>query len=355
MAVEIDEDPFEVLEKGRAPSLKAMQLHNSTVYRWTRPCYGVTDGNPHLRIENRLFPSGPTVIDEVANAAFWFGLISGMAHLYKDITVELNFDDVKGNFYAAARRGLKGQFSWMKEETIPAQDLILEQLLPLASDGLLEAGVNKADIERYLGVIRARVASGQTGSEWMTRSFAEMKKYDSTDKCLFTITKSIYRQQKRGKPVHEWPLAKVSKKSDLTKHYLKVEQLMITDLFTVNKEDSINLVINVMNWRRIRHIPVEDNKSRLVGLVNYRSLVRFIQKQEKSKDKDFTISPVSSIMQKNVPTVEPETPTLEAIALMRKNGASCLPVVSEGRLVGIVTEHDFMNLAAQFLESGLNA
>ncbi|MCG8606678.1 glutamate-cysteine ligase family protein, partial [bacterium] len=198
LAMPVEEDPFEALHNGRMPSLKALQVHNSTVYRWTRPCYGITDGKAHFRIENRLFPSGPTVIDEVANAAFWLGLVSGMAKTYKDITRELDFDDVKGNFYAAARRGLRAQMTWIKGEILPVQRLIGEQLLPLARDGLSQAGVNESDVERYLAVIEGRLSKGQTGSEWILRSFTEMKKSSSMEQCLHAICKTMYKQQKQG-------------------------------------------------------------------------------------------------------------------------------------------------------------
>lgn len=348
-AAEIDENALEVLDKGGIPFLKALQLHNGTVYRWMRPCYGVTDGKAHLRIENRLFPSGPTPVDEVANAAFWLGLVKGMSEISKDVTEVFDFDEVKGNFYAAARRGLKAQFTWIKEKTIPAHKLIRKQLLPLAREGLQEAGVDESDIEKYLSVIDRRARSGQTGAEWVLRSFSGLRKNECDDKCLFNITRAAVKREKENRPVHEWPLAEAVAQTDLAKHFLKVEQFMTTDLFTVQEEDTVDFVISVMNWRRIRHIPVEDNQHRLRGLVNYRSLVQLIQ--EHSDRKDFSLLPIRSIMQKRIPTVTPETSTLDAIARMRKHGASCLPVVLDGRLVGIVTEHDFMNLTAQFLES----
>jgi len=346
---EIDEDALAVLQQGGIPSLKALQLHNSTVYRWMRPCYGLTGGKPHLRIENRLFPSGPTAVDEVANAAFWLGLVKGMSCQHKDITTSFDFDEVKGNFYAAARRGLKAQFTWFEGKTIPAHKLVRKTLVPLAREGLQEVGVDADDIDRYLTIVDKRASSGQTGSEWFLRSFAELRREACDDRCLFFITGAMLKQQQEGRPVHEWPLAESSGRSDLARHFRKVEQFMTTDLFTVREEDTVELVLSVMNWRHIRHIPVEDNQHRLAGLVNYRSLVRLVE--EHGGKKDFTLLPVSTIMQTDVPTVSPETRTLDAIATMRKHGISCLPVVQDGRLVGIVTEHDFMNLTAQFLEA----
>ena len=103
--METDEDPFEALRAGRAPELKALRLHNGTVYRWNRGCYGITDGKPHLRIENRILPSGPSILDEVANAAFWFGLISSLVEQYDDIRRVITFEDAAANLQAAGRHG----------------------------------------------------------------------------------------------------------------------------------------------------------------------------------------------------------------------------------------------------------
>ncbi len=350
-AIEVNEDAVRTLAQGQPPKLQALQLHNSTIYRWTRPCYGITEGKPHLRIENRIFPSGPTVVDEVANAAFWLGVITGIGKLFDDVTEVLDFDDVKGNFYAAARRGLKAQFTWTNNKTVPAHKLIRKELLPIAESGLRSVGLREEDIKKYLGVIDRRVAKGQTGAEWTLRSFSLMKNTVSLDETLSAITKAQIKHQDEGKPVHDWPLAKSSGKSNVTKLCCKVEQIMTTDLFTINQEDTVDLVLSVMSWRHIRHLPVEDHKNRLVGIVTYRSLVSLIQQQRKAKSEDLSLLPVSKIMQKNVATVSPSTHTLEAIALMREKGVSCLPVVSEDRLVGIVTEYDFMKLAAQFIET----
>src|SRR5690606_3167144 len=102
-----DEDgPFDVLDRGEVPKLTALQLHNGTVYRWNRACYGIGNGIPHLRIENRILPAGPSILDEVANAAFWFGLVSGIANQEMDVKTLISFDEAKSNFVAAARHGL---------------------------------------------------------------------------------------------------------------------------------------------------------------------------------------------------------------------------------------------------------
>ncbi|MDH3424815.1 MAG: glutamate-cysteine ligase family protein, partial [Gemmatimonadota bacterium] len=129
---EVTEDPLAVLDAGGYPSLQAWSLHNGTVYRWNRPCYGIGGGVPHLRIECRVLPAGPTVVDEVANAAFWIGSVLGAANAYGDVTKRIDFADAKSNFLAAARYGLKAGFRWLDDRSWSAPDLILDELLPTA-------------------------------------------------------------------------------------------------------------------------------------------------------------------------------------------------------------------------------
>lgn len=209
----VDEDANEALKNGRVPFLKALQLFNGTVYRWNRPCYGITNGKPHLRIENRALPAGPTPADEIANAAFWFGLISGMAAKYKDIRKVMLFDDAKINFFAAARLGLNAQFLWVDGEIVPARTLILEELLPIARAGLEDGRIDPQDIDRYLGIIENRVASGKSGASWMLNSYRSLKEQSTANDALTSLTASLIENQKSGRPVHEWQPARAAPKS----------------------------------------------------------------------------------------------------------------------------------------------
>jgi CBS domain-containing protein/gamma-glutamyl:cysteine ligase YbdK (ATP-grasp superfamily) len=352
LGVVIDENPFEVLQRGGVPQLRALQLHNGTVYRWNRPCYGITEGKPHLRIENRILPSGPTIIDEVANSAFWLGLVHGVAQETDDITQVLDFDDARRNFFTAARVGIDAQFTWVGNKTIPAQTLILEELLPLARKGLAACGTSPEDINRYLDVIEKRTATKQTGAAWQLRSYAALKTKVPQGDCLGALTLAACRNQQRRLPVHEWPLATQETPGDMRSHHRLVEHFMSTDLLTVNPDDPIGLVLSIMHWRRVRHIPVEDSSHTLLGLVDYRSLIRLFNG---AYDKDHSIKPVSTIMQTDVPTAHPGMSTIDAIALMCQRGVTCLPVVHEGKLTGIVTQNDFMRIAAAYLEAGLGS
>ena len=328
-ALLIDEDPLAMLREGGIPQLQALRVYNSTVWRWNRPCYGITDGTPGLRIEARAFPSGPTVVDEVANAAFFFGLICGLANEHRDISRRMQFDDAKSNFHAAARFGLDSQLTWLGGEVLPARDLICSRLLPLAREGLLEAGVLTADVDRYLGVIDERVKSGRTGSQWMLSSFSEMRKESTKDEALTALTAATVARQIEGRPVHNWTPASATEGTMSKQSHLCVEEFMTTDLFTVHEDEAVDLVAKLMDWKRIRHIPVENEQGSLVGLVSCFEVLRQLERSI-SEGIDQSV-PVGEIMVRDPLTVSPETPTRDAIMLMRREKVDCLPVVKDGR------------------------
>jgi CBS domain-containing protein len=350
MSNERDSDPFEDLEKGDVPQLNALRLHGGTIWRWTRPCYGITEGKATLRIENRLLPSGPTVRDEMANAAFWLGLMASAAREETDPSREIEFDAAQENFLAAARLGLSAQFSWLKGRTVPAQQVIKEELLPRAREGLASAGIDPGEAGTYLDVIAERVESGQTGARWILQSLGAMKKQPSrgtASERLSALTRAVVARQATGEPVHLWPPARLEEAGGWKRHYTRVEQFMTTDLYTVREDDSLDLVANLMDWEKVRHVLVEDENHKLLGIVSYRSLLRVLGKGD--REREGATLPVSAIMKRNPFTVSPDTPTLEAIELMGKNGISTLPVVRDGRLAGVITERDFVVLAREML------
>jgi len=353
MSTEVDEDPFEVMENGMAPRLQALRLHNGTIYRWNRPCYGISHGKAHLRIENRILPAGPSPLDEVANATFWFGLLNGVSSLFPDVTSVMEFDVARENFVAAARLGLGAHLSWPERGNIPAQQLLLVDLLPVARQGLQDLDTDSSDIDRYLGVIEERVRSLRTGSQWQVDSYDAMKCDGSQAECLTAIVAATVSRQLSEQPVHTWELASLEEAGDGKKHHQRVGQLMTTDLFTVNQDELVDIVACVMNWHHIRHVPVEDNLHRLVGLVTHRSLLRLLA--DNAAGKEQRPVPVSEIMTTDLVTADPTMSTLDAIRLMRDRRVSCLPVVDKRtRLIGIVTERDFMSIAGQLLEAYLS-
>ena len=348
MITEPDENPFAVLARGETPSLSALRLHNGTVWRWNRACYGVTGGVPHLRIENRALPSGPTVVDEIANAAFFVGLMAALPQEYGDIARRMSFDNAKMNFFRAARHGLDAHFQWIDGQSYSATSLILDHLLPLARQGLRNAQVASADIEKYLGIIEERAQSGQTGAGWMMKSLSAMEGSTSKDARQRNLTSAILASQKKGEPVHRWSIIEKPESDEWEQGYRTVGQFMSTDLFTVKPDDLIDLAASVMDWRHIRHVPVEDEEGRLVGLVSHRALLRMMTSGSRA-------TAVGEVMIPNPVTVSPSTSSLEAIEIMRSNRVGCLPVVENDQLVGIVTSYDFLEASAKLFQQHLKA
>jgi CBS domain-containing protein len=351
LSTEMDDDPFEEIKQGRAPSLKALRLHNSTVYRWNRVCYGISNGKPHLRIENRILPSGPTPRDEVANAAFWFGLVSGCLERYGDVTEHMSFEEAHSNFFAAAEHGLGAQLAWIEEGLQPADQLILDSLLPIARDGLTTSGLEPQDIDLYLGTVEERVRSRRTGAQWQLDSLAAMGAKGPLSEQLSAVTAAIAARQRESRPVATWEPAQLAEGGGWKQNYLTVEHCMDTDLVTVDQNEPVDLVANLMVWNNIRHVMVEDAENRLVGMVSQRALIKLVGTYHPEQREGPL--PVSEIMQRDPVTVSPETSTVEAIDTMRRNRWSCLPVIKDDRLVGVVTETQLMAIAGQLLEEKL--
>jgi CBS domain-containing protein/gamma-glutamylcysteine synthetase len=347
LSTDIDEDVEKVMSEGKIPELRALQIHNGTVYRWNRPCYGISNGKPHLRIENRVFPSGPTVTDEIANAAFWLGLLNGMGDHYDDISKKMDFDDAKMNFFAASKLGLDTKFRWANDKRYAAVDLICKELLPIAREGLKKAGVDQGDVTSYLDIIEERAEAGQTGSYWMIKSYNALTKKVTREQALTALTNAMVKYQKKGEPVHKWGLAKVDDMEMWKPSSLLVEEFMTTDLFTVQKDDILELVANLIDWRRIRYVPVEDDSKHLVGLVTMRMVFR--EYNNVIHQKTDGSNSVEDIMIKNPITIHPEASILEAIEIMDEQQIGCLPVVKNNRLVGIITEQNYMTITKRLL------
>jgi CBS domain-containing protein len=351
LGTEIDEDSLELIGQRKAPKLRALQVHNGTVYRWNRPCYGISEnGQPHLRIENRVLPAGPTVLDQTANAAFWLGLMMGMAYEYKDIREHLSFADVKDNFSKAAKFGIDTQFTWFGNRKVSCRQLILDELLPLARKGLQAQGIDQGDADRYLGVIQGRAEAHQNGARWLLKSFTQLTERVNRDEAVTILTSQMVKCQLKNDPVHTWPIPAVE---DL-KHYrpvgLRVEEFMETDLFTVRESDLLELVGDLMDWRRLRYLPVEDENGHLCGLITTRKLLRYYIKRGRINNEMNDYKTVGDLMIQNPTTVSPQTTIKEAMQIMRGNKLGCLPVIKERELVGIITEMDFLRVAGRLIE-----
>jgi CBS domain-containing protein len=349
MINEPSENPLSLLARGEIPQLSALTMHNGTIWPWNRACYGVMNGVAHLRIENRVLPSGPTILDEMANMAFFSGLMLSLPNEYPDLSKTMSFDDAKENFFTAARHGLNAQFNWIDGKMHAASTLILEHLLPLAHQGLKQAEVNSADADRYLGVIEKRVRSGQTGAQWIMKSFQAVSDQPREVRSRL-IAKEMLVRQKQEEPIHRWPILEAQESDEWRQSYQTVGQFMATDLFTVRPDDLVDLAASVMTWRHIRHVPVEDDKGRLVGLVSHRALLKLLSHGAPGKASPIT---VREIMTLNPLTVSSTTPTLEAMEIMRANRVGCLPVLDDGRLLGIVTSYDFLDASARLFKQQL--
>ena len=350
VACKSGEDPFDVLARGEAPRLDALRVFSGTVYRWNRPCYGISEGKPHLRIEMRALPAGPSVIDEIANTAFFLGMLSGVRRQVDDVRRLMSFADARSNFYAAAEYGLDAQMRWLGGRVVPVRELLLDDMLPLAHRALEAAGIGSSDCQRYLGVIERRVSSGRTGSQWLLDSATELSPLGTRDEILTALTAATVQRQAEGLPVHCWDKARLEEGIAMKPTDLRVEEFMTTDLFSVDPEEPISLVAHLMEWKNVRHIPVEDEGGRLVGLLSCFDVIR--QYGGKAEDEGQATA-VSAVMDPRPVTVSPEASMIEAINLLRTEKVDCLPVVREDRLIGIVTEHDFIHVVARLLEVGM--
>jgi CBS domain-containing protein len=350
---------MEVLQNGGLPKLSALRLHNGTVWRWNRPCYGVKDGVAHLRIEHRAIPAGPSVLDEMANAAFFYGLMTALPEEHGQVDRLMSFDEAKENFFAAGRHGLKAQLTWLNGQEYSAPQLILDHLLPLAHEGLRQAGVDEEDAGRYLNVIEERVRRDQTGALWSLRSLVAIGDNGTREMRHRALVEAMIKQQQGelgGAPVHQWPLAAAPSPAalrDWSGSYQTVGQFMATDLFTVRPDDLIDLAASVMDWKHIRHVPVEDDEGLLIGLVSHRDLLRLLSQGLLNQSPRAVT--VKEVMKRDPITVTPKTPTLEALGIMRRSKVGCLPVVENGKLIGIVTAYDFLALSAEIIEKQLKA
>jgi gamma-glutamyl:cysteine ligase YbdK (ATP-grasp superfamily) len=202
-----EEDPLAVLDAGAIPELAEMALHNGTIYRWNRPVYGIAAGRPHLRVENRVLPAGPTIADVIANSAFYYGLVRSLAEADRPIWTQLSFATASENLHEAARHGLDAQLYWPGVGDTPVSELILRRLLPLARDGLARWGVDEDVASRLLGIIEQRCLTGQTGSAWQIAAVNKLTQGGlDRREALRRMTQSYIDRMHSNEPVHTWSL-----------------------------------------------------------------------------------------------------------------------------------------------------
>ncbi|MGO8959723.1 MAG: glutamate-cysteine ligase family protein [Streptosporangiaceae bacterium] len=202
-----DEDPQAMLERGECPELAEMTLHNGTIYRWNRPVYAVAGGKPHLRVENRVLPAGPTVADTMANAAFYYGLVRVLAESERPVWSQMSFATAAENLHEAARHGMGAQLYWPGLGDVPVTELVLRRLLPMARDGLGRWNVDAACADRLLQIIEQRSLTGGTGADWQIATVADLTERGGADRreALRQMTRRYIEHMHTNEPVHNWP------------------------------------------------------------------------------------------------------------------------------------------------------
>ena len=200
-----DEDPVAELAAGRTPHLAELRLHNGTVYRWNRPVYAVVDGRPQLRLENRVLPAGPTVVDMLANSAFFYGMMRSLSEADNPLWSEMSFAAAQANFFAAARHGMAARLHWPGLGDVTAQELVLNTLLPMADAGLRRWGVAAEARDRFLGVIEGRARTGRNGASWQVSTVRALQDGGMTrPAALAEMLRRYCEHMHANEPVHTW-------------------------------------------------------------------------------------------------------------------------------------------------------
>ncbi len=204
-----EEDPLAVVDRGESPQLAEMSLHNGTIYRWNRPVYAVADGTPHLRVENRVLPAGPSVADIMANAAFYYGLVRALAEADRPVWSQMSFATAAENLHTAARYGMDAKLYWPGLGEAPTDELVLRRLLPLAHHGLRRCGVNPVHADRLLGIIEQRCLTGQTGAAWQIATVGALTENGADrPEALRLMTQRYIEHMHSNEPAHTWPTSR---------------------------------------------------------------------------------------------------------------------------------------------------
>lgn len=332
LTTDFTRDSVKMIENNETPRLRALQLHNGTVYPWNRVCYGVLNDKATLRIENRYIPSGPTTDDEIANMMFWVGVMLGKPKAYNNIHEQWDFKDVKTNFFNAARYGMATQFYW-NGKYVSSHELVINKLLPMAYKGLYRHGVSPKDAEYYLKIIINRVR-GHNGSEWMIRNYRSLLKTHKRFEAMQVLTATMYSKQEKGYPVSSWGTVHHSNQTFFSSKKI-IKHIMSTDIFSVGKKDSIDLVLNMMKWKNIHHMPVINNDRELIGLISWTDVEAYLGHSENKHNS------VSKLMKTDIVTIDQYTPIETGRKLMDEHGIGSLPVVKNNKLIGLVTKNDY--------------
>lgn len=340
-----EEDSMELVKQGNAPRLQAMNLHNGTLYKWNRACYGVGNGIPHLRIENRYIPAGPTPHDEMANTVFWIGLMYAMPDDCRGSwDKHFRFQEVRANFLKAARNGLSNELRWYGRP-MGARKLILDHLLPLAAQGLDCLNVPSEEYEPWLDTIRQRITVNQTGARWAIESLRRLRERNTLDESILMITDYMKNHCLSKTPGHEWEIPGQKTLVSIPERYERVDSIMSTQLITVSEDDLVDFAATVMKWNDCHHIPVESAIGELCGIITANDISTFLGVElGDSPIENPSNALVKDCMTSNVISVKPETSIEQAESIMLKNGIGVMPIVQDHRAVGVITAYDIREL-----------
>ena len=328
------ESSLSQMERGDCPDLRAIRLHNGTTYTWNRMCYGAGI-KPHLRIECRYLPAGPTCHDEIANFMFWIGLMEAIPEDFDAQRKQVDFRSVKANFIKAAREGLLATHEWFGTP-YSAQKLLLDHLIPLAYEGLKRHHVEESHINKYMETIVKRVTKQQSGAEWMINQYRILNKKYGSFVALQEIVKQTLTYQKEDVPIHEWDIDStphILHKINSEELLLKVEHLMTSDLYTVQVGTSIAMAEHLMSWHGFHFLPVEDFQGELVGIITDGMIQR-------NRKKESPATYVEDILKRKVICTKPESKVAEVIMLLQSHQIHGMPVIAFGKLVGVITLSD---------------
>jgi Glutamate-cysteine ligase family 2(GCS2) len=199
-----DDEPLEQLARGEAPGLEELTLHNGTIYRWNRPVYDIAQGRPHLRVENRVLPAGPTVADTMANGAFYYGLVRALADEERPPWNRMSFHAAATNLRRGARHGMDAMLAWPGVGEIRVTDLVLRWLLPQAAAGLDRWGVDGVVRDRLLGIIEQRCLARRNGATWQARTVHAIG--GDRPEALRLMVQRYIEHMHSNAPVHTWPI-----------------------------------------------------------------------------------------------------------------------------------------------------
>ena len=320
----------------KLPKLNALTLHNSTVYRWNRPCYGIYKKKPSIRIENRMLPAGPTIVDQVANSTFWLGLLM----FYKNSDIDeldkiMKFDDARINFYSAAQQGIDATFRWFNGKRIEARKLILNELIPKAAIGLSAININPKDIDKYLNIIKERTRTRKNGSRWIIDSYDQLTAKFSKQNALTTITSEIINYQKNNQPVHTWEIPKNSVVINNPSKLL-IEECMERDISSIYENDTLDLAYTINTWTKKNYMVVVNKKGELTGILDESVFNNKILVNKKDQ------IVIKNIMNKKVVTLNPDTSIENALAIMENKDTNTLPVTEDKLFIGMIEKKNLI-------------